>query len=78
MKIPSPSRAARLAFIPLILVYVIYSIPGITRPWGNDHNGFLAKEKSGFAINYLKFGLWNTKLGQKMDEGGTLDSSQKR
>ena len=78
MKAPHPSQSLRLAFLPLILAYVVYSLPGITRPWGNDHNGFLTKEKSGFAINYLKFGFWDTKFGQKMDEGGTLDSSLKR
>lgn len=78
MKAPHLSRSLRLAFVPLILAYIVYSVPGIARPWGNDHNGFLTKEKSGFAINYLRFGFWNTKLGQKMDDGGTLDSSYKR
>ena len=78
MRASHPSYSLRLAFLPFVLVYVIYSLPGISRPWGNDHNGFLAKEKSGFAINYLKFGLWHTRFGQKMDEGGTLDSSLKQ
>lgn len=78
MRASHPSYSLRLAFLPFVLVYVIYSLPGIARPWGNDHNGFLTKEKSGFAINYLRFGFWNTKFGQKMDEGGTLDSSHKR
>jgi hypothetical protein len=78
LRAPNLSRSLSLAFVPFVLVYVVYSLPGIARPWGNDHNGFLAKEKSGFAINYLKFGLWGTGLGQKMDEGGTLDSSFKR
>jgi 4-amino-4-deoxy-L-arabinose transferase-like glycosyltransferase len=78
MKTPHLPVSRRLAFLPLILVYLIYSLPGISRPWGNDHNGFLAKEKSSFAINYLRFGFWDTKVGQKMDEGGTMDSSRKR
>jgi hypothetical protein len=78
LKVPRPSYSPRLTLVLFIFVYVIYSLPGITRPWGNDHSGFLTKEKAAFAINYLKFGIWNTGLGQKMDEGGTMDSSLKR
>jgi len=62
----------------LVIAYLAYSVPGMSRPWGNDHNGFLAKEKAAFAIDYLRLGLWHTGLGQRMDEGGTIDSALKR
>jgi len=66
-----------IALVCIILSFLIYSSFGITNPWGNDHNGFLAKEKAHYAINYLKFGYIESGFGQKIFEGGSLDTYTK-
>jgi len=62
----------------IIIAYVILSTLDITAPWNSTHSGFIGAQYSNLAINYLKFGYFETKLGQLSNTASNLQTGNEK